>query len=111
MRKWRNVLIERLKNDPKEAESYLKASLEAYQEDQDTGAFLLALKTLTEARGGIKKLSEKTHLNRTQLYRMFSPTGNPTLNSLNRVLPVLGMKLTIQKIDSRQNRIAAGRSR
>jgi len=95
MRKWRDVLVERLKNDQTEAEYYLKASLEEFAENQDTGAFLVALRTLVEARGGIKWLSERTHLNRTHLYRTLSPEGNPTIGSLNKILPEVGMKLTI----------------
>jgi len=75
----------------------LKASLEAFDEDQDTGAFLLALRTLVEAKGGIQWLSEKTKLNRSQLYRILSPKGNPTFNTLNLILPVVGMKLTITR--------------
>lgn len=31
MRKWRDVLTERLKNNPKEARAYLEAALEDYQ--------------------------------------------------------------------------------
>lgn len=98
MRKWREALIERLKRDPEEAEEYLNASLEAYDEDQDMGAFLLALKTLVEAKGGIQWLSEKTKLNRSQLYRMLSSSGNPTLQSLNLILPVVGMRLKIIRV-------------
>ncbi|MBT6120318.1 hypothetical protein HOH45_02500 [bacterium] len=97
MRKWRETLIEKLKYNPEEASEYLNAALEAYDEEQDMGAFLVALKTLVEAKGGIQWLSEKTKLNRSQLYRMLSSSGNPTLYSLNLILPVVGMRLKIIK--------------
>jgi len=96
MRKWREVLIERLKNDPKEAEAYLQVALEAYQLDQNKEAFLLALRTLVEVKGGMDWLSKQTHLNRPQLYRTLSETGNPTLGTLTKVLGTLGFRLSIQ---------------
>jgi probable addiction module antidote protein len=96
MRKWREVLTERLKNNPKEAKAYLQAALEEYQEDQNKEAFLLALRTLVDAKGGMDWLSKQTHLNRPQLYRTLSATGNPTLGTLTKVLGTLGFRLSIQ---------------
>ena len=53
MKPWREVVIERLKNDPIEADHYVKAALDAYDDDQDTVALLTALKTMVDVHGGM----------------------------------------------------------
>jgi DNA-binding phage protein len=52
-------LLEQLK-DPQEARAYLEASLEAYEEDGDTAALLLAIRDVATAQGGIAKLIQTT---------------------------------------------------
>lgn len=61
--------------DPNEAAAYLDACLE----DEDPHVFLLALKDVAEARGGMGQLSKKSSLNRQSLYRSLSRTGYPNL--------------------------------
>lgn len=65
-------LIESLK-DPREAAAYLNAAME----DGDRALFLLALRNVAEAHGGMSAVSQKTQLNRESLYRMLSKKGNP----------------------------------
>lgn len=85
-------LIESLK-DPKEALAYLNATLM----DEDPQVFLLALEQVRAARGITKtELARETGLNRENLYRMFSVTGNPKLTNLKSVLNNLGLELAIQ---------------
>ena len=55
--------------------------------------FLLALRDVVEARGGIAELARTAHLNRESLYRLLSRKGNPTLSSLNTILSALGIEL------------------
>src|SRR5579872_1472125 len=57
------------------AAQYLNACLE----DNDPRVFLLALREVAEARGGIRSLWRNAHLNRESLYRMLSKSGNPSL--------------------------------
>ncbi len=64
-------LIESLK-DSQKAEAYLKVALEEYEIDKDPEAFLLALRNVAEAQGGLSKLAQKTHLNRQNLYKTLS---------------------------------------
>lgn len=82
--------------DKDEAIAYLKVALEEYEEDHDTEVFMLALRNVADARGGISKLSEKTKLNREHLYRILSKKGNPRLITLDTVLRGLGFKLSIE---------------
>lgn len=84
-------LVEALK-DPEEAAAYLDAALE----EGDPRLFLLALRNVAEAHGGLLKLSQKTKLNRVNLYRMLSRQGNPEINSLAKLLDAMGFRLAIE---------------
>lgn len=91
-------LVESLK-DIEKAEAYLKVAFEEYEEDKYPEIFLLALKNVAEAQGGISKLAIKTHLNRQNLYRALSSKGNPTLDTLDAILHGLGFRLSIEAIN------------
>ena len=84
-------LIESLKN-PKEAAAYLNAAIE----EGDRELFLLALRNIAEAQGGISAVAEKAHLNRENLYRMLSKRGNPEIKSLMTLLRAMGLELTVK---------------
>ena len=73
MRNYRELVTEKM-NDPKESVEYLRCSLDEYFRDGNTEAFLTAVRTVTEAQGGITKLSKQTELNRQTLYRTLSKT-------------------------------------
>lgn len=83
-------LIESLRN-PREAEEYLNVALE----EDDPELFLLALRNVAEAQGGVARLAEKTKLNRESLYKMLSERGNPELKSLDVLLHALGFRLAV----------------
>ncbi len=87
---YKDKLLEALKN-PEAAADYLTACLE----DGDVDVFLLALRDVTDAQGGVRKLSGRTRLNRENLYRMLSRAGNPSLSSLDLVLGSLGLRLAV----------------
>lgn len=96
IRKFNDYLITSLK-DPQEARAYLNVALEAYEKDRDSEAFLLALRDVAEARGGLTRLARETKLNRQNLYRMLSDDGNPQLNTLSAILSALGLRLSIEQ--------------
>ena len=77
--------------DPEEAAAYLDACLE----DEDPHVFLLALKDVAAARGGMSKLSRNSSLNRQSLYRTLSKKGNPKMVNFFSILASLGMELHI----------------
>ncbi len=58
--------------DPKEARAYLQIALEDYEEDLDSEAFLLAIRDVAKAQGGIEKLAELTNLNHQSLDKTLS---------------------------------------
>ena len=83
-------LMRRLK-DPEFAAGYLSECLE-----DDEATFLLGLRDVAEAHGGLRRLSRKTRLNREHLFRMLSKSGNPHLHSLRQLVRAVGLKLTLQ---------------
>lgn len=65
-----------------------KASLDEYETDGNLEAFLMAIRTVAEAKGVMSELARRTELNRQSLYRTLSKRGNPrlrTLGSMERV--------------------------
>jgi probable addiction module antidote protein len=94
-RSFDSYLTERLR-DPQRARDYLEIALEEYESDGDRAAFLLALRTVAVAQGGVGKLAERTGLNRESLYRTLSAKGNPRLDTVSRVLSGLGFRLALQ---------------
>jgi probable addiction module antidote protein len=96
IRQFDDYLIESLKK-PQEARAYLNVALEEYAKDHDSEAFLLALRDVAAARGGLTNLAKKTKLNRQNLYRALSNQGNPQLDTLSSVLSALGLRLSIEQ--------------
>ncbi len=82
--------IESLK-DPNEAAAYLNAALEK----GDSQLFLVAIRNVATAYGGITTLLEKAKLNQENLYQMLSQAENQKLHDLSTLLDTLGLKLTI----------------
>ena len=97
MRKFNDYIVEVLK-DPAEAAAYLKASIDEYDRDMNAEAFLLAIRRVATARGGLSKLAKASQLSRQNLYRVLSPKGNPRLDTLELLLHNLGFKLSIESI-------------
>ncbi|MFT4554030.1 MAG: putative addiction module antidote protein [Chlamydiales bacterium] len=89
--KYRDHLSDSL-GDPEEASAYLNACLE----DEDVRVFLLALKDVADANGGMSKLAEESTLNRQSLYRALSKSGNPKLVSILSILSAFGLKICIR---------------
>ncbi len=93
-RDYQEELIEYLK-DHDEAVAYLNAaweeSLKGDEESQKL--FLLALRNVAEAQGGLGKLARRVRIRREQLYRILSPRGNPGLKIIRALLIALGINL------------------
>jgi probable addiction module antidote protein len=89
-KKYKEHLLKSLE-DPHEAAAYLNACLE----DEDPHVFLLALKDVADARGGMSELSRRSCLNRQSLYRTLSKKGNPKLNNVCAILSSLGLGIHI----------------
>ncbi|MGB0935140.1 MAG: addiction module antidote protein [Alphaproteobacteria bacterium] len=90
--------IEKLKN-PEQARLYLEVALEEYEQDGDTIEFLRALKQVTDAQGGMTKLSKKTNLSRQNLYKIMSGDRRPRLETITRLLKGLGFRLSLDYLN------------
>ena len=84
-------LIEALK-EPAEAAAYLNAAIE----EGDREVFLLALRNVAEANGGMGAVAAKANLSRESLYRMLSKRGNPEIKSLFNLLHTMGLRLAVE---------------
>jgi probable addiction module antidote protein len=77
--------------DPENAAAYLTAAIE----DGDRKDFVLALRNVAQARGGMASVAEKAQLGRESLYKMLSERGNPEFRSIASVLHGMGLRLTV----------------
>ncbi len=94
---FREYLIKELQN-PEEASIYLQVALDEYQQDGNTEAFMLALRNVAQATGGIGMLAKKAELSRQNLYHTLSSKGNPSLKKLGSILTGLGFHLSIAPV-------------
>lgn len=98
-RKFKDALIDDLRNDPEHAHAYLQVALEAFEEDGDTQHLLIALRNVTEAQGGVPSLAERVNMGKTSLYKALSEEGNPTLSTIYTILKGLGYKLMLAPLE------------
>ena len=83
-------LLKRLRN-PRYAAEYLGQVLA----EKDSAAFLIALKDVVEAGGGVGNLAGRVGLKRPSLYKILSKKGNPTLETLQEILKPLGLRVSV----------------
>ena len=81
-------LIKELRADPELASEYLNAALEA----GDKKAFLMALRNVIEARGGMSRVARASKMNRVSLYKMLSGNGNPGFGNILLILQTAGIR-------------------
>ena len=98
MSAYRNFMdyhIERLR-DTEDAKTYLTVALDDYEKNGDIEAFLLAVRDVAEAQGGMSRLAERVSLTREGLYKALSENGNPKLNTMGEILHGLGFRFSIE---------------
>jgi probable addiction module antidote protein len=59
-----------------------------------------ALGAVARARGGIAKLAREAGMNRQALHKALSENGNPTLDTVLRVLKALGLQMRIEAAEA-----------
>ena len=84
-------VVDELKN-PLLAVNYLKAAI-----DDSREMFLIALHNVAEAYK-IAKVAEEAGVSRESLYRTLSKKGNPRLATLNAILKVIGLRISVEVI-------------
>lgn len=86
------ALMTRLQKSAKLAAAYLQAAFE----EGDQAAYLLALRRVAEARGGMASIARAAGVSRESLYRTLSEGGNPRLTTLTAVLQASGLSLSVR---------------
>jgi probable addiction module antidote protein len=90
LKDYREGLLVRLGN-PRYAAEYLAQVLA----ERDSAAFLIALKDVVEAGGGVGQLASRVGLKQPSLYKILSKNGNPTLETLQEILKPLGLRVSV----------------
>lgn len=95
-RKYQDFLLEQLQ-DHDFAVAYLNEALnESLKGDEESQKlFLMALRNVAEAQGGIGALAKKARVGRESLYKTLSGTGNPKWHTLVSLCVALGLNLRL----------------
>lgn len=83
--------------DPEIATAYLSMTAA----DENPAAFMLALRRVTDAHGGMTRMARLAGVNRQQLYRTLSAAGNPELRTLVAILRSIGFGFAVKPLDGR----------
>lgn len=77
-------------DSPDVIQEYIQAAL-------DTGDPALLREALSDAAKakGMAYIAQKAHLNRQSLYKSLSSTGNPSYETILKIVKALGLKLTV----------------
>ena len=80
-----------------ETEEDVAAYLNAALEDGNTSVITAALGDIARAKG-MTQLSKETGIPRDGLYKALSPTGNPSFDTVQKVVRAFGLKLDVAAI-------------
>ena len=83
-----------------ETEADIAAYLNAAFEDGDTSVIAAALGDVARAKG-MTQLARETGVTRDGLYKALSPTGNPSFDTVQRVMKAFGLKLGVATSSAR----------
>ncbi|MDT8895811.1 putative addiction module antidote protein [Halomonas sp. I1] len=86
-----DAVTQMLRDDPDMALDYLRTAFDELDEEGGESAFLMALRHVVEARGGMAEVAERAQVSRESLYRALSPKGNPTLSTMTAVIKATGI--------------------
>lgn len=78
-----------------ESEADIAAYLNAALEDGDTSVIATALGDIARAKG-MTQLAKETGITRDGLYKALSPTGNPSFDTVQKVIRAFGLKLDVE---------------
>ena len=97
-RTFNEYFVEKLQNH-EEAKAHLELAIEEYEKDGDSAAFMLMLRFIVEAQGGIAKLAERSHLNRQNLYKILTGKTTPRFDTTLAIMKGLGYRISVEETD------------
>lgn len=77
-----------------ESDADIVAYLNAALEDGNTSVIATALGNIARAKG-MTQLAKETGITRDGLYKALSPTGNPSFDTVQKVVKAFGLKLDV----------------
>lgn len=80
--------------DPQEAAAFVEAVMEL----DDPAALKLAMRKLAQAHG-MAEVARRADVGEKTLFRALSAAGNPTLETVNKALHAMGLRLSVQPIN------------
>src|SRR5277367_4539804 len=78
---------------PKEVAMYLEAF---FEDGVDHESLVHALGVVARARGGMSKLAKETGISRPGLYKAIAKDGNPSFETVMRIVVAFGVRLSAQ---------------
>jgi probable addiction module antidote protein len=78
-----------------QAAYFVQAAIDEAVDAGDPGIIIDALATLARSKG-MTEVAAKTGLTRQGLYKALGPDGNPSFDTVMRVLAALGLRLTAE---------------
>ena len=95
-KKYQEWLLSKLRNHD-EAVAYLNAALEESLkgDEESQHLFLIALRNVAEAQGGVGNLAKKAQVGRESLYKTLSEKGNPKWHTLVSLVIAMGLNLRL----------------
>lgn len=91
-------LLDQLHHAPQLTLDYLNAALD----ENDSATFVLALKNVTEAHGGINVVAARSGLEARQLTTLFADEVAPDALTLAKILRGLELRLAVTEPDNRE---------
>lgn len=76
--------------DPNEAAAYIEAVMDL----EDPAALLVALRHVANAHG-MAEVARRAEVGDKTLFKALSANGNPTLNTVHKVLASVGLRLSV----------------
>jgi probable addiction module antidote protein len=80
-------------------QGFLNSILAEYEQTADKATFLRMLKVAVKAQGSIEDTAVKTGLSKQAIYKIFSGKGNPTFNSLTKIIESMGFRFSVKAIN------------
>lgn len=92
-----SYIIQKLKENPKEAELYLKEAIKDFENDRELIYLLLAIKDVVKAKG-ICNIAKETGLTRQGIWNALRPNREPRLSTLVKILNALGYTIYFREL-------------
>lgn len=77
---------------------FAAAYLEEMLAEDDMQGFLIAVRNVAKANGGMQQLAEETSLGRESMYKALSENGNPQFATLKDILAALGLRFSVASV-------------